>query len=587
MLELGKFVINSGCHDNHSIHEQKRIRLLNISALMSGTLLSASVVWIYLLGVPFDLLKYFLPPIAALFLLFMVARYVSVTAAKYLLIILVNIILLLGGLVSDNTPRLQQVINTWIFSTIGILLVVFDVTEWKKIVAGVILVLISHLSVAPVDKWLDTGFVPLTLDNQIFVSVSFVFSMALLVGSVFYAQSTDTTLYKKLAVDLQNNNERLRAQEEELRQSYEELRSSREQIYHTLEIVNEKKSHLELALRIAKMGSYHYYFKDDRSVWSDELKNLMEIEGDARQAETFNMYDFIHPDDLPAVRAEVAMAKADMDEYSFIYRVFTRKNNFKIIHSAGFVFKDAYGNRLGIRGVIHDITDYKNIEQQLLESNRELETFIYRAYHDIKGPLATIKGICYVAALTSEEEISLHYFGLLKQHMFQLENILSKLLIINELKNMKPEMKPINIHKVLDEAALSLKNIDGFSTITLRRDIEVPEVIYSDKVFLKIIIQNLMENAIAFKNDQSPWLKVHVYEQQNFLVVEVSDNGIGIPEEFYNKIFERYFRVSEKSKGTGLGLYIVKKLTEKLNATLSVKSTPYTDTTFSLKIPVN
>lgn len=584
--EITKFIIESGCRDTNSVQENKKVRLVNTTSLLSGALLLVSVLWLSYLGVPWAILNYFFPTIIGLFCIFIFSRYISVDLSKFSLLIFINSTLLLGGLISDNTARLQQVLSTWIFSTAGLLLIIFDIKEKWKILVGCAIIFASHLLVVPADLYLKSDFSPQGLDNQTFVFVSFVFAMSLLIGSIFYAQANDLKIYRTLVHDLQANNEKLRAQEEELRQSYEEIRANREQIFQALEIVNEKKGHLELAMKIAKMGSYHYYFKEALSNWSDELKMLLEIDVLEWEKEYYSMYDFVHPDDLERVKAEVSKVRHEGEEYSMIYKIITRRGNTKIIHSAGFVFRDNFGNRLGIRGIIHDITDYKNIENELIETNKELENFIYRAYHDIKGPVATIKGLCYIAALTTNEDAALHYFNLLKLHMYQLETILSKLLVINEMKQMSVVIKPMNIHKILDEVSSSMRNIEGFESVTLIRDINTPDVVFSDKLMLKIMLQNLIENSFAFRNTTSAWIKVTVNVEGERLLMQVTDNGIGIPDQYHDKIFERYFRVSEKSKGTGLGLYIVKKLADKLSTHVEVHSIPYLETTFRMHIPL-
>jgi len=585
--KITEFIIESGCTPTNNVQENKKIRLVNRTSLLSGLLLLISVLWLSYLGVPRNILYYFFPSIVGLFTIFLFSRYISVDLSKFLLLIFINCTLLLGGLISNNTPKLQQVLSTWIFSTSGLLLIIFDTKEKWKILVGCFFILGSHLLIVPMDVFLDVGFDPTALDNQTFVYISFVFSMSLLVGSIFYSQANDFKIYKDLVEGLQNYNEKLLTQDEELRQSYEEIRSNREQIYIALETVNEKKGHLELALKIAKMGSYHYHFDDNKSIWSDELKSIMEINLMEWDLDKFSVHEFVHPEDQERVINEVSKAqKGLLDEYSIMYRVITRKGTQKVVYSAGFVYKDSAGNRLGIRGIMHDITDFKNIETELTETNKELENFIYRAYHDIKGPVATIKGLCYVAALTTNEELSLHYFQLLKLHTYQLETILSKLLIINEMKQMKLLLKPMNGQKVLDEVLNSLHNIEGFDKVNFVADVELPDLILCDKLMVKIILQNLIENSFAFKSDNSSWIKAHLYLDDNNLIINVIDNGIGIPDEYYDKIFERYFRVSERSKGTGLGLYIVKKLADKLNAVIDVRSIPYLETSFRATIPL-
>jgi signal transduction histidine kinase len=110
-----------------------------------------------------------------------------------------------------------------------------------------------------------------------------------------------------------------------------------------------------------------------------------------------------------------------------------------------------------------------------------------------------------------------------------------------------------------------------------------PLISYS--AFLKIIVDNLLENAIRFRNPQQPHVQLEVTEEKNGVTIMVKDNGIGIEKIYIDKVFEMFFRGSELSKGNGLGLYIVKKAVEKLKGNIKIDSTTNQGTTFLVWIP--
>ena len=581
-------ILLAGTDATKSFQANKKTRMVNGISLLSGLLLVLCLLFLWLAGVPFYIIRY--PAIPALFIpfLFLLSKYFSPAVSKFSLIILINSTILLGGFISDNYNALQEVLNIWVFSTSALLLIIFETEEKLKILAGAVIILGFHLLIRPSINTFGSGYTLAFLETEWFYSISFILSMVLIIGTIMFSQNYDSKIYNHLLQNLQENNEKLRVQEEEIRQSYEELKITKEQIYAALETVNENKGHLEVAMRIAKMGSFQYYFEDNRSIWSEELKNLIELDDEERLGENLNILKYIVPEDLEKVKSEIKKIHFTNDDYTVTFRIKTKNGKIKSVLSAGVVFDDLTGKRAGIRGVIQDISDYKQIEAELIETNQELENFVYRAYHDIKGPLATIKGVCYIASISTSDPISTSYFSLLKKHTFQLENIISKLLIINELKAMKPAFEKINIEGIIDEVLITVQNLDGYKQVIVKQELFLPNIIFGDKIFLKIILQNLIENSIGFKAEHQAWIKITVsYSDDNkYLKIAVSDNGIGVPEEYYNKIFERYFRVSEKSKGTGLGLFIVKKLAEKLDAKVTVRSMPYVDTTFTVTIPL-
>jgi signal transduction histidine kinase len=104
---------------------------------------------------------------------------------------------------------------------------------------------------------------------------------------------------------------------------------------------------------------------------------------------------------------------------------------------------------------------------------------------------------------------------------------------------------------------------------------------------IKIIIDNLVENAISFCGKPDPFIKLKAWQENDFVVLEVSDNGQGIDPQYQDRIFEMYFRGNEHSKGNGLGLFIVKKSVEKLSGTITLISEYMKGSTFTIKLPLN
>jgi signal transduction histidine kinase len=110
---------------------------------------------------------------------------------------------------------------------------------------------------------------------------------------------------------------------------------------------------------------------------------------------------------------------------------------------------------------------------------------------------------------------------------------------------------------------------------------------YSDPKRLQILFNNLVSNAFRYHDlsKETPFIKVQVTFDQNHAVIQVSDNGKGVHPEHVGNIFEMFYRATDDSKGSGLGLYIVKETVEKLQGIIQVHSVPREGTTFTLRIP--
>jgi signal transduction histidine kinase len=239
--------------------------------------------------------------------------------------------------------------------------------------------------------------------------------------------------------------------------------------------------------------------------------------------------------------------------------------------------------------VAEKTADLEVANESLSKVNEELDNFIYKTSHDIRGPLASLKGICNVALMDVKDSIALDYLQKLDITAEHLNTILTRLLIINQINNsaMKPEL--INFDTIVDEV-LMLERKKGLpANLIIKREIQRNTRFHSDKEFIRIILENLIDNAIKFYNDATnidPFVEIFVEQMQDEIRIRVIDNGIGISEAKPDKIFQMFSRASERSGTGGIGLYITKTATEKLGGFVGLKTTPEGHTEFVVKFPL-
>jgi signal transduction histidine kinase len=146
-------------------------------------------------------------------------------------------------------------------------------------------------------------------------------------------------------------------------------------------------------------------------------------------------------------------------------------------------------------------------------------------------------------------------------------------------------MEPVSLQDLFSEAISQLMHIENANRITFRQELLVDQI-QSDGLRLKIIISNLLSNAIKYADitKQEMFISIKTYIQEGSNKIEVADNGIGINDEFKDYIFEMYYGTN-KNKGSGLGLYIVKEAVENIKGNISVFSESNIGSKFIVTIP--
>jgi PAS domain S-box-containing protein len=252
------------------------------------------------------------------------------------------------------------------------------------------------------------------------------------------------------------------------------------------------------------------------------------------------------------------------------------------------------GNVTGLTVYSRDITNQTRTEdllkrqnEELIKINAELDRFVYSASHDLRAPLMSVRGLLNMIKLDPEQNNVSHYLRLMEQSVEKLDHFISD--IINYSRNSRMDIMPkeIDFHLLLQESIDSLKFMEGAEQVRSIRDIRVTVPFYSDYSRLLIVFNNIISNAVLYRD---------VWKKDSFLNIEItggpekgiiifSDNGVGIAEEYVDKIFKMFFRANADSKGSGLGLYIVKSAVEKLGGTIRVQSKLGEGTSFIVEVP--
>jgi PAS domain S-box-containing protein len=241
---------------------------------------------------------------------------------------------------------------------------------------------------------------------------------------------------------------------------------------------------------------------------------------------------------------------------------------------------------IGIYGVYIDITDRMKVEEELKIRNAELDNFVYKVSHDLRAPLSSILGLVNLAKLPGNTDNPLDYIEIIGGKVEHLDHFIGD--VLSHSKNLKIEVtiSKVDFSTVIDRTFNDLDYLEGATEIKKAVKVEGVEF-YSDPWRISEIFRNLISNAIKYRQTDGIQSEVNIKVHVDQLRAEIvfSDNGIGIEDANLTKIFEMFYRATEQSDGSGIGLYIVKNAVDKLGGQISVWSKPDHGTRFNIILP--
>lgn len=224
---------------------------------------------------------------------------------------------------------------------------------------------------------------------------------------------------------------------------------------------------------------------------------------------------------------------------------------------------------------------------KLQAANHELKTFIYRASHDLRGPVSSLRGLINIAKEKMQDDSVVSLIEMMDKSANRLDNILVELINTVRARDQKLEAVKIDIVDLINSIVEQYRFLPGFEKIDFRITTNGAQMLYSDKTLVNSIFHNVIKNAINYHNysASSCFISIDISNVDNGKKIVVKDNGIGIPKDLLPNVFEMFYRATLLSEGTGLGLYLAKIAIEKLGGKISIESEEKMGTAVTIFIP--
>ena len=185
-------------------------------------------------------------------------------------------------------------------------------------------------------------------------------------------------------------------------------------------------------------------------------------------------------------------------------------------------------------------------------------------------------------------EIKKEYFDRIDDRILKMDEFIKSMLDFSRANRLDLKNEVINFSDVITSSITDLEYLEGFEDFKIIENYNGNlKRVKMDKLRLSIIFSNLISNAFKYRNRKMKlsFLKINVSYTNRLLLIVFEDNGIGIAKKYLNNVFDMFFRATEKSDGSGLGMYIVKQAIDKLNGTVTIDSKLKVGTTVTIKIP--
>ncbi|HWR33318.1 MAG TPA: HAMP domain-containing sensor histidine kinase [Chitinophagaceae bacterium] len=246
---------------------------------------------------------------------------------------------------------------------------------------------------------------------------------------------------------------------------------------------------------------------------------------------------------------------------------------------------------LGIT-ILSFVVLYRNLRKQRKLSELKNE-FISNITHELKTPIATV-GVAIEALRNfnaiNDPQKTKEYLDISQNELHRLSLLVDKVLKLSMFENKQLDLKfePVNLKEIVDEvtASLKLQLEKNNAKVSVAQNGDL--ALQGDRLHLLSVVFNLLDNAIKYSNGD-PSIQIELNGDEQNVELSIKDNGIGIPQEYENKVFEKFFRVpagdTHNTKGYGLGLSYAAHVVKKHNGIISVNSQPGLGTRFTIILP--
>ena len=246
--------------------------------------------------------------------------------------------------------------------------------------------------------------------------------------------------------------------------------------------------------------------------------------------------------------------------------------------------KNLMNKTVELQGMANEINE-KN--EELEKTNDALDRFVYSTSHDLRSPLKSIMGLVNVAQYDVKDKVQKEYLDMISDRIKSLDEFIEEIIDYSRNSRMEVVREKVDVLTLIKKSVQNFEYLENAQNVRIDIQVNARTKFISDEARLRVVLNNVIANAIKYHNTEieEPIIKISVNQENGFTIFSVKDNGIGIDMDKQEHIYDMFYRGTEGSSGSGLGLYIVKETIEKLGGIIELTSTPGEGSEFVIKLP--
>lgn len=344
-----------------------------------------------------------------------------------------------------------------------------------------------------------------------------------------------------------------------------------------------------LVLKGMGVGIWDWDLGQNKIYCSQKLREILGLENYGLVVDFAEFQAMVHPDDRDRVMLAIEEHFAGRQPYDLQYRMSPTPDKESWVHVCGQVQWDGQGKPIRMVGSLSNITEKKYAEDQLVRSNLELERFAYIASHDLQEPARIVSNFSQLMEEEGRDKLDddmKEYLGFIRKSSARMQDMIQDLLDYSRASQATQQFENVNARQVVTEVieTLELNIQNAHATVTYD---DLP-IVYVTRVRFLRLLQNLVGNAIKYsKPGVPPEIHIVAEDMGDEWLFTVSDNGIGVKEEYLEQIFILFKRLHSAAEyeGTGIGLAVCKKIVEGFGGRIWATSTYGQGTDMHFTVP--
>jgi PAS domain S-box-containing protein len=337
-------------------------------------------------------------------------------------------------------------------------------------------------------------------------------------------------------------------------------------------------------------SDFKYAFVSEQAVVNSDIRKWLIGKTDFDYCKYRNRPDHIaaerkaHLANCLKTNSVVRWEEEIIDEYGRI--------NYMFINIAP--IKDPVDGKLYLAGFAFNVTRLKESQLSLEEKNtelnkvnQELDRFVYSISHDLRAPIASVLGLISLAEESDNIDEARSILSMQREALDRLDVYIRDVIDYSRNKRLMPAAETLSLEKLVQASLTNLAYLPSISQIEFFHEYDEGDFVLSDQMRVQIIINNLLSNAIKYLDakKEHPYIRIATKRKKEGLIIIVQDNGIGIKEQYLERVWEMFYRGTSESSGSGLGLYILKESLHTLKGSVELETEDTIGTKFTVYIP--